>query len=140
MSTTNATSYHPRPGSSLQLMVHILGDPAPRVDQIMWYRNDTLITVHDQQLALSHDRTQLTIRNIGTQYYGVYQCNVTTSAGTRSQFFSIMRPCESVKCSYCIVHTNSRCCGCQFLYSGITIVLSIPVFNLNQCIIINLCI
>ena len=100
--TDNVTSLYATPGSTLQLVVHILGDPMPRADQIIWYRNDTLISVHDQQLIVSPDRTQLTIINIGTQYYGVYQCNVTTSAGTRSQHFSILRPCKSVMYSYCL--------------------------------------
>lgn len=96
VTTDNATLLYAVPGSSLQLVVNILGDPVPRADQIIWYRNDTLITIQDQQLIISHDRTQLTIMNVATQYYGVYRCNVMTNAGTRSQSFHIKRPCKSV--------------------------------------------
>ena len=95
VTTKNTTSLYAAPGSSLQLVVNILGNPMPQADQIMWYRNDSLIT-EDQYLIISNDHMQLTIRNVGTQYYGVYQCNVTTTAGTRSQTFHIKRPCKSV--------------------------------------------
>ena len=95
VTTNNATSLYAVPGSSLQLVVNILGVPVPQVDQIVWYRNDSRIEP-DQHLIISHNRTRLTIRNIGTPYYGTYQCNVTTDAGTRSQSFRIDRPCKFV--------------------------------------------
>jgi len=93
ISSDNSTLLHARPGSTLQLVVKVLGEPSPQPSNIVWYRNGTLI-MEDQQLDLSYDHMRLTIRNIGTQLYGVYQCNVTTTAGSSSFNFTIERPCK----------------------------------------------
>lgn len=114
VSSDNATMLYAKPGATVQLVVYVFGIPDPRADEIVWYRNDTLIT-QSVPFTLSHDHLRLTINNIGTQYYGVYHCNVTTSNGTSSYFFTIMRPCKSTKCF--TVH----CCTGVFLCACITV-------------------
>jgi len=83
-------------GKTVLLVVHVSGSPIPQAADIRWYRNGTIITDQDPKLMLSNDHTQLTIKHIGTEYYGIYQCNVTTSAGTQAYNFTLIQPSESV--------------------------------------------
>ena len=94
MSSDNASSIYALPDTTVQLVVNVLGSPTP---DIVWFRDHTLITDQDQNLILSANHKQLTIRNIGTQYYAIYQCYVRNTAGVDSYNFTIQRAGKSVK-------------------------------------------
>lgn len=100
MSSDNNSVIYQLPGETVHIVVHVSGSPIPQAADIRWYRNGSLITDQDSKLILSLDRTQLTIEQIGTEYYGAYQCIVTTSAGTDSYNFTLMQPSESIV--YCV--------------------------------------
>ncbi|XP_065905006.1 hemicentin-2-like isoform X2 [Dysidea avara] len=89
---SNTTTLFPPVGTSVTLLVHVSGNPVPLPSDIQWYRNDVLIDDMDSSLTLSIDRTMLTISNIMGDYYGIYQCKVTTSAGTRYHNITITQP------------------------------------------------
>jgi len=82
----------PPVGTSVTLLVHVSGNPVPLPSDIQWYRNNVLIDNMDASLILSLDRTQLMISNIMSDYYGIYQCKVSTSAGTRYHNITITQP------------------------------------------------
>ena len=91
------------------------GNPVPLPSDIQWYRNDVLIDDMDSSLTLSIDRTMLTISNIMGDYYGIYQCKVTTSAGTRYHNITITQP---RKCyDLCSINTLETCYSWSPVYS-----------------------
>jgi len=89
---SNITLLYPLVGTSVTIWVQVSGNPVPQPGDIKWYRNDVLINDEDSSLTLSQDHTTLIINNIMGDYYGIYRCRVSTSAGTRYHNVTITQP------------------------------------------------